>query len=108
MNTSINVLTETTVENGRSILASTLITKGVGEHAHRIVLRFVKDEYVVHLETLHVCTIRFADNSGEQDCYTHAGYVDGYYTKDQNLAWENFSHRARTLLTRLTGKEVTS
>lgn len=107
MNTSITALTETVVENGNTVLAATIITKGPADMAHRIVLRYLKhqDEFVVHLETLHTATVRFTGDPGatDQDCYVHAGYTDGNYFGPDSFAraFEKFTERARRHLDRL-------
>ena len=97
MNTSLTALTESIVENGKTVLAATLVKKGLGEMYHRIVLRWVDDEYVVHIETLHQATVRFPGDPGSDDqtCFVHAGYTDGFYTKEFDKALGEFSRRAR-------------
>lgn len=106
MNTTLTSLTETIVENGKTILAATLITRGSGEGAHRIVLRYVKDksEFVVHLEMFHVATVAFTGDPVDRDnhdCYVHAGYTDGYYTESFAKAFCEFTRRAMLHLDKL-------
>jgi len=103
MNHSLSCLSESVVENGKSILAATHIRKEEGTRAHRIVLRYdsAREEYVVHLETLVNEFITFERNGYDDMIYVHDGYHNGYYTKDFERALAEFTLRSHDFLERL-------
>ena len=104
MNTHIEMLVESTIENGKSILASTLVVQGEGERPHRIVLRYWRGEYVTHIETLDkTCQPPMGDPCIE--LYEHHAYEEGHYHgQDFDRAMRDFNARSAVFLRRLTRK----
>jgi hypothetical protein len=107
MNTTLSSLTESVVENGKTILAATLPVQGEGERPHRVVLRYWRGEYVTHVELLKSTAVRFLDQPGADayDAFEHDGYMDGhYFGQDLDKAMTDFQERAAKLLSTLTRK----
>lgn len=106
MNTHVEMLTESTIENGKSILAATLVVQGEGEKPHRVVLRYWRGEYVTYIETLKAVHDLLVDQNGDpQTLYEHASYEEGHYHgQDFDRAMRDFHERAAAFLSRLTRK----
>jgi hypothetical protein len=105
MNENLDSLTESVVENGKSILAATLVVQGPADRPHRVVLRYWKGEFVTHLECLKRTPVRFEVNEHEDLVFEHDGYMDGhYFGQDLDKAMTDFQERAAKLLSTLTRK----
>lgn len=107
MNTTLDSLTESVVENGKSILAATLIVKGPANRPHRVVLRYWCGEFVTHLELLKPTAVRFLDQPGADayEAFEHEGYEQGHYHgQDFDEAMRAFNARSAVFLRRLTRK----
>lgn len=107
MNTTLDSLTESIVENGKTILAATLIVKGPADRPHRVVMRYWRGEFVTHLELLKPTAARFLVQPGTDayEAFEHEGYEQGHYHgQDFDEAMRDFNARASVLLRRLTRK----
>lgn len=108
MNTNVDTLTESIVENGSTILAATLIVKGPADRPHRVVLRYWRGEYVTHLECLQETKVCFKGRDlspDEWSAYEHASYDQGHYHgTDLEAAMRDFHERSAVFLRRLARK----
>ena len=86
------------IETSKDIIASSPWVIADGLKPHRIVIRNLQDEYVVHDEVL-------SENKGSSIGSILTYFIQGFYTKDIKKAFEDFSERAdRTLSREVIGK----
>lgn len=104
MNTSIDALTESIVENGKSILAATIVVQGQGERPHRVILHYWRGEFVTHMEILDkTCQPPMGDPCIE--LFEHHSYDQGhYFGQDFDNALRDFHARSAVLLRSLARK----
>lgn len=73
----------TRFDNHSDIIEASKVVFGEGVIPHRIVVRDLDDQYVVHMETLYVSVEFDAENNWEVIRFTHRSFENGDYYDPQ-------------------------